>query len=215
MDVTGMPLTESIMRSWIVELTEPESEFRTGELYNQVHTHHLTCGGIDSEADEPKKEFQKALAALRREGILEKARYGWWTRTTRTPPAEQALTDESMENADVRIGEGSEEVYAWYLPISRELVELKGDANFAMKVGRTNRTAEDRVRESIGALPERPIVGFVWRTDDSVSGEKVLHGTLAFRGWHLPDAIGNEWYLTNPEELRCIISEPQSLLPKG
>ena len=216
MDVTEKRLTPTLIASHILELTTPGVTYQTGELRDLVTERHRELGGADTEVTNPHQQFQRAMDRLQ-ESFIDDG-HGRWKRTEHELPSESVLTEEAFENAEIRIGEGAEVVYAWYLPIYREPSKLKDEATittFPMKVGRTNRTAEDRVRESIGALPERPIVGFVWRTDDSVSGEKVLHGTLALRGRHLPDAIGNEWYLTNPEELRCIISEPQSLLPKG
>ena len=47
-----------------------------------------------------------------------------------------------------------------------------------MKIGRTGGDPNQRMDESLGYAPEQAILGFLLRTDDSASWEKLLHSVL-------------------------------------
>ena len=211
MDVTGLPLTVALMRGWIVKLTEPGEKFQTGVLYETALEFHLDAGGHAPTADDGKKEFQKALAGLRREGILEKAgekKHGWWVRTERTLPVEAEVATLVFDRTDIITrGDGPETVYAWYLPISKELAGLKNQTTFPMKIGHTRRTVNDRMRESVGIVPDSPEVGFVLKVANAHLWERLLHTILRVCNRHLPPGMvtGSEWFTTNPEELGRIV----------
>lgn len=84
-----------------------------------------------------------------------------------------------------------------------------------MKVGNTIKLPpQKRMTDHMGTAPEMPVVGFVWKTDHAAKMEKWLHIELDVRGRHIPPApkgepgaLGNEWYRTNPEELREIVRD--------
>ena len=169
-------------------------------------------GGEVPNADDPKKEFQKALSDLRRDGILEKAgekKHGWWMRTERTLRVESEEATLRFDHSDIITrGNGPEIVYAWYLPISMELAGLKGLTTYPMKIGHTGRTVTDRLRESVGPMPDCPTIGFALKVSNALLWERFPHTILRLCHRHLPHqgmVIGTEWFTTNPEELGRIV----------
>lgn len=104
-------------------------------------------------------------------------------------------------------GSGSEYVYGWYLPSYRELARLVGKQHFPIKVGRTTREPHERVNESAGMLPEKPVIGFLLRVDDSDLWERLFHTKLALLGRSRTVANGGEWFDTNLDELRHIAEQ--------
>lgn len=63
---------------------------------------------------------------------------------------------------------------------------------------------EARMAAHRTALPERPRVGLVLRSDNAAVLEKILHGILTLRGHRHDEASGSEWFVTNPEEIEAI-----------
>ena len=107
---------------------------------------------------------------------------------------------------DYDIGNGNSYVYAYYYPEYRK----KQSGSFKIKVGRSV-DYRGRIAEQSRAtgMPEEIEVAVLWRTDKPEAAEKLLHDHLKFRGKHLPDAPGREWFLTSPDEIRKIIESIQ------
>ena len=83
-----------------------------------------------------------------------------------------------------------------------------------MKIGRTGGDAQNRMNESSGYLSERPILGFELKTDDAENWEKLLHGMLHLAGRHMPEAVGTEWFFTNPDELSEIVANGRAIIER-
>jgi len=147
-----------------------------------------------------KPVFQNVLNELREEGLVEEDENGYW----RGLPKLFSLPtyEEAEATAEVILGKGPQSVYGWYFPAYRELATLKGEARFPIKVGTTKAEPFKRIKSHIGTAPEKPVLGFLLKTDHAELMEKWLHSQLRQRGQHMPDALGNEWFLTTPEELR-------------
>ena len=111
-------------------------------------------------------------------------------------------TDPKYEPKDYDIGDGSSYVYAYYYPEYRK----KRGGSFKIKVGRSV-DYRGRIADQSRAtgMPEEIEVAVLWRTDKPEAAEKLLHDHLKFRGKHVPDAPGREWFLTSPDEIRQII----------
>jgi hypothetical protein len=56
------------------------------------------------------------------------------------------------------------------------------------------------------ALPERPVIGLVVRTDRARDLEQAVHGVLRVRGQHRGDVPGSEWFDSNPSEVETIVA---------
>ena len=130
-------------------------------------------------------------------------------RLLRGPDALSTFRQIAMDaegKAEGKIGEGQRQaVYGWYLPAYRELAELKGKHRFPMKVGRTHLAPQDRMNTHIGTASEKPVLGFVLSAHEEAEWEFWIHENLKARGQHLTEALGREWFLTNPEELRRLV----------
>ena len=92
-------------------------------------------------------------------------------------------------------------MYAYYLP---EYRKNKNGEDFRIKIG-CSINYSDRINAQATGQPEKPKLSVLWRTDEPETAEKLLHGLLKFRGKHLSDAPGTEWFLTSPDEIIQII----------
>ena len=209
-DVTGVRLTRDLIRGYLVQSTVPGKVYELAELRRLVAEEHEDNGGEPSENKNPDEQFKKSLADLKQSGEFENlpGREGLWRRVGAGQfPEHDVEKFEAEEMAEVHIGGGSQTVYGWYLPAYRKLAELEGKTRFPIKVGRSDRPAQVRVNESVGTLPERPVIGFVLKVDDAHAWERFFHARLAIMGSHLNDAIGHEWFNTNLDELAGIAKE--------
>ncbi len=119
---------------------------------------------------------------------------------------EESIEGESESVADKHvIGDGPESVYAFFYPAYKKLAELQGKSSWPCKIGRTVGVVAERVIGQGTALPERPRVAIVWKTDKSEQWEQVLHNLLKSYGQDIPEAPGKEWFNTTPEEILEII----------
>ena len=96
---------------------------------------------------------------------------------------------------------GPESVYVYYYPAYKKLAKLQGKSSWPCKIGRTVGRVSERVIGQGTALPERPSLAIVWKTDRSEVGEQVLHNILQSYGQDIPEAPGKEWFNTTPEEI--------------
>ena len=121
-------------------------------------------------------------------------------------PANTAPFKKEYEPKDYDIGDGSRYVYAYYYPEYRK----NGEVDFRIKIGHSS-DYHSRINEQHRAtgMPEEPEVAVMWRTDNPEAAEKLLHDHLKFRGKHLRDVRGIEWFLTSPDEIRQIIESSQ------
>ena len=108
------------------------------------------------------------------------------------------------------IGRGSESVYLYYFPTYRQYSELfLGEPHWPCNIGRTIGDVKDRVSKQIGdQLPEKPKIALIIRTDDCEALENKIHEKLKWD--NLEDAIGKEWFLTNPAEVEGIVKSIHS-----
>ena len=121
--------------------------------------------------------------------------------------AEKWDIKEDVKNVDTSevkvIGGGSESVYLYYFPTYRLYAKLTGSTDWQCNIGRTIGDVKDRVSQQIGEqLPEKPEIALIIRTDDCEALEKKIHKKL--KQENLEDAVGTEWFLTNPAEVERI-----------
>ncbi|MYF35826.1 MAG: GIY-YIG nuclease family protein [Synechococcus sp. SB0678_bin_12] len=224
MDVTGIPLTPQLIQRYLLELMEPGKAYKREQLVDLVRERHLEAKGSLAKAS-LTGQVKKALQDLQRHGCVEQPVNvkGYWriasgdlteeTIEHEDEPTNEPVKDkdepieEPIENeAEITIGDGVEKIYGWYYPSYRKLATLEGKTRFPVKVGRTTGKAEQRLRESCGMAPEKPVLGFVAHVDDSSTWERFVHSSLTLDGWKLPDAVGDEWFNSNLEELHEIVS---------
>ena len=103
------------------------------------------------------------------------------------------------------IGSGSESVYLYYFPTYRRYAESLGDPQWPCNIGRTEGYVAYRIRDQIGdQLPEKPQLALILRTNDCRWLEAKIHTALKREGKQIEDAIGEEWFMTAPNEVKSI-----------
>jgi len=221
-DVRKQLLTEPVIRYWLLTLMQPGQEYTFHDLFIMVTEAHTESGGIlvptreqtaqdlDAGLDE-LTNWRQIGSDERKWGAGDRYRLTAGNLDVAGIEMSEAQRAEEEERPEITVGEGPQTVYAWYLPTSRQLAVLKGEEHFPMKVGYTHSNPYQRMLSHIGTAPEKPVLGFVWKTDHANHMEKWLHIELTMRHRHiLPaskgelGALGQEWYRTNPEELREI-----------
>ena len=113
---------------------------------------------------------------------------------------------DKVEASEVKeIGKGSESVYLYYFPTYRRYAELLKEPNYPCNVGRTEGVVTNRVSQQIGdQLPEKPQLALILRTDNCRWLEARIHAALKRKGKQIEDAIGEEWFMTDPSEVKSI-----------
>jgi hypothetical protein len=108
-------------------------------------------------------------------------------------------------------GEGDQELYAFTFPSLQELAELKGSAQYPVKIGYTKETeagALGRIRGMIldeAGYPEKPVLLIVHRTWDGHGLETQVHRKLRNLDRKLANSLGKEWFFTSKSELLEIL----------
>ena len=219
-EVKGKPLVQSLP-GWLLEVMQPGKSYHVQELLELVMEAHQKAEGLPPSPGHHYDMlidwvdgalYDLSLGCQVQRGEEE----GVWRRLDDPPPipshAEAKAAPEAT--AEIGLGEGPECVYGWYLPAYRVLASMKGETRFPMKVGMSTGKPFKRMRDHIGTAPEKPVLGFVWRVTHADLLEKWLHRTLAQRKQYLPDALGEEWFLTTPEELREIVQDMAATMMK-
>jgi hypothetical protein len=66
-------------------------------------------------------------------------------------------------------------------------------------------------------MPEQPVIGLVFRTDESRILESVVHGVMNLRGQWSETSPGTEWFVTSPADVLVLIRQlvPGTTADKG
>lgn len=218
-----LPFGQPIARRLLEELFGLHSQWKSNDLKQRVVQLHRERGGFTPA--EPTWMINRALQDLKRAGLVSAPSLGYlrWTGASQEGRANlqevaecpTSSVDAGMEEVDdiepvVRpekeIGDGPECVYLYFNPNDRELAELKGRDVWECKIGRTSRCDAITRIFSQGirtALSRVPTVGLVLRTDDSIALETALHSALRLVGAEVPDAPGDEWFITSPARIEA------------
>ena len=120
-------------------------------------------------------------------------------------PAGEVQGRDTWENdapsPDREYGDGPYEVYAWCLPRYRE----GPDIHWPIKIGRAGTDGlPRRFRDFWENLPEKPCYLIRFACADETEArerEQLLHKYFKSRGQKIEDSPGNEWFLTNTNEV--------------
>ncbi len=213
MAITGAKLTADLIRSYVSSILDDGKEWLVDDLLNAVNDRHEDQGGQPSNVSRPRDQLRKAIKPLVDKGQLVLVAEDIYKRAVGAPEpvAEAEAESAAVAGAEIKIGDGQETIYGWYFPAYRKLAEMKGENRFPIKVGKTVRNAENRLRESGGMAPEMPVLGFVLKVDDASMWESLMHNHLKMRGRHISTASGAEWFNTYPDELRSLYEAIASL----
>lgn len=210
----GLPLTPNVISELARELLKAPV-FRRSQLIGVVEQYHSDNGG--AAARSLTSATKKALRNLVDAGLLEPTgAYGYWRWIT-PPEADveengiSSVDDErdELDLADCTVveGTGSGSVYVYYFPSYRLLAEFRRDERWPVKVGMAA-LGDAKIRitdQQRTAMPERPVVAYVRRSNTPLKLERLVHAVLFCRGRQLDDAPGSEWFSSSPEEVKSII----------
>lgn len=194
----GIPFGGRVASDLILEMFKPGQTMSRKQIIDEATMEHERRGGLPAVGS-VESVVKKALQVLANKGRVEPVMRGYW----------RFLEADSPEEVDepVEVGEGSESVYTYYFPAYRDQAAyLKGDT-WPMKIGMTaNSDVTPRVNGQTGtAMPERPIVGLIYRTDNARNAEKMLHSILIERDRKIVGSPGTEWFQTSIREVREIL----------
>lgn len=102
---------------------------------------------------------------------------------------------------------GSEYVYCYSYPTHLEIAQLKGEERYRIKVGSAKGDPIQRIFAQFAtnktAISESLVVLLIFRTLSASHLERWLHKRLS----RATDAVGSEWFVTNPAELIDLFTE--------
>lgn len=181
-------------------------------IVNKVLDYHIANGGLPPEAQDFPRSVKKALSSMVSKGWATNKAYGMWEILKDDSPQNN---DEEIEEGTVEIteipahtiyGEGSYAIYLYYFQSYRKLAEFEGSTSWPCKIGRSERDPLVRIlSQSSTALPEKPVIEFIIRTDDSSLLETMIHSVLKIRGKQIKESPGTEWFDTSPDEVLQIV----------
>ena len=209
----GQQLSKKVMKVLIVELFAGQEEARD-VIYKTVYDHHMKRGGKQPDADHPEKNCGRALGELQKEDRAENLQKGEWRIFDKPPPppepAKPKKVATKVKPEEVLYEEPgmNQSCYAFYYPAYRELAELKGEEVWPIKIGKTEtgESAAQRVDAQSGTnVCEQPVLVFDIRCSSARKTEDFLHEHLNNKGQWKEDAPGQEWFNTNPEQIRAAL----------
>lgn len=220
-----IPLSRPIAKELLLEMFSDET-FTKQDATDLIVSGHNERGGVPCDGEKAASSVMKeALRELKEEGmvaVVSPSKRGpgvqWHIFSDGDPNLMEGDDDtEGVEDLGEgvvptdpephkTIGTGDQSVYVYYYPAYKELAELKGMDTYRCKVGKFNNDDPlSRVWKQLGTSTcEYPQVALVINTDNPEKMEKALHIMLDLMGRHLTDTPGNEWFLTNPEEVEAI-----------
>jgi hypothetical protein len=226
----GVKLMPSVAEKLVVEFLSSHEMGRRNDLINFAVSEHKKRGGSMIDV-EPIPCIKKALKTLKQRGVIETPAYGLYKlintssqpntvpetglSTTASKESDNQLTPESIH------GNGSNCVYVYYYPAYRELAEAKGETRWLCKIGLSTVEASMRVNQQSGtSMPEKPVIALEFKTENPSELEKAIHSMLSIRGQKSAPSPGQEWFNTNPNEVKTIydfiinVASPVAVTPK-
>jgi hypothetical protein len=214
----GVPITSRIVEEIILQIFKGQT-LKRDDIVNSVLNYHIAKKGLKSEAQVFSRTVKKALSNLQNKQLASNISTGFWKIFSDDKSelnSQKTLVDESDNNTDeIEIsvipthaiyGKGDNAIYLYYYPSYKLLAESKLNELWPCKIGRTDRDPLSRVlSQSSTALPEKPIIEFIIKSDDSSLLEKAIHSILHLKNRYLTDSPGTEWFMTNPNEVLNII----------
>jgi hypothetical protein len=211
----GVPLTPAIMEELILDLFNGRLQERQ-TIVEEVLAYHESKGGTRAKAMDVPRSLKKALSNLKKKGLAQNPTHGFWriggheeafeSENGETTTSQSQFVVETEPAADHILGTGISAVYLYYLPLYRIKALSENEVVWPCKIGRTDRDPLQRVlSQASTALPEKPHISLIVKTDVASHLEAALHGILTVRNRRIDSAPGTEWFLTSPDEVLEIV----------
>ena len=207
----GLPITPAIIEYLIIYLLNGKT-LKRDDIVNKILDHHISNGGLAPQAQDLPRSVKKALSNMQQKNHAINKSYGYWEiQKTDEPviPDEEPKEEIMIEDIPTHTvyGNGNYAIYFYYYPSYRKLSESHGEKTWPCKIGRTDRDPLIRIlSQAATALPEKPVIEFIIKNNDSSLLETMIHSILTLRGKQVKDSPGTEWFNTNPEEVIEIIN---------
>lgn len=205
-DYTGVKLMPQIFAQLMIKNLDGK-RFKRQDAIKMIEKDFIRQGGSVDQVD-GVAVFKKATAYLTSKGLTNLA-YGMWELHYQEPlteivePIEQA---DPVVKFETEVGSGDESVYVYYFDVYRQLALKQGKTFWPCKIGMTTDNAYSRITDQEKTVfPEMPRLALLVHTDDAHQLEKTIHSILELWGKKL-DSPGDEWYLTNDDEIGQIIA---------
>lgn len=217
--VTGVPLIPTVACEHILELYGGrELPVKTREMRTEVLELHLSRGGHDPTRA-ISSVIEEALSHLKKNGHAQKRSHGLWIisnpeSTNLVDNETDASNRDSENNGEERPPETKTAisgVYGFYFPDTKQLATLQGRERWLIKVGKST-DASSRVFSQTTGMHQIPKSFIIKATEEISLWESTLHDILSLAGKRSDESPGNEWFLTNPDELNRIVNAVESLL---
>lgn len=223
-EFVDVPLMPQVARPLILELFNGRTATNQ-TIYNEVKLAHINRGGKEPKGQDNPRLLKPILRQLKKEGLAKNPSHGHWSfidsnsketeinmPTEAEGPTEDFIKNQETKiseeikkefNADLVLGSGVGAVYLYYLPSYEEKRE---GPTWPCKIGRSDKDPLKRIiNQAATALPEKPKVAVIIKTDNSIVLEQVVHNILTYRNKKINTGMGKEWFDTNPEEFLKII----------
>ena len=177
---------------------------RQGELSESQLSHHLDRVSelserhslITTKANTARRNYENDIRRRADEVRIRRERE---EQLARTPKPIELRQTPKVDTSNARVlGKGVQWVYAYSFPS-----QMNGDI-FPIKVGMTSRAdVVKRIDEQLTgtSMPEPAQLLLLFRVNSASLAENALHTALKSNGRHMKEAVGIEWFKTNPEEL--------------
>lgn len=187
---SGQPLSRIIAEEIIRDRARWKRRFKAKFLgiVKYVNEEHIKLGGLPAEEDS-ERVIRTALWTLRRKGFARLISKDVWE----LPKYGQRI-----------FGRGNEWVYLYYFETDKKESESKGESSWRCKIGKAEKDPENRIKNQTSGCPVPPIIALLFRTNNCVALEKVIHWCLKLHGKHMPNIQGNEWFNVNPDDVVSI-----------
>lgn len=217
----NIPLTPAIIEELTQELFDGQLVSRQ-TIVEDVIKFHEKSGGAKSTAQNVIGSVKKALTNLKDKGIADNPSTGYWRIESKNPvtiiddnsttlleiqlvPVE--TTNEIINKiADKVIGIGKSSIYLYYLPLYRQTAETQNQHVWHCKIGKTDGDPLNRIlSQAATALPEKPHIALIFKTDFPSELETAIHSILTIRERKVNSSPGSEWFLTSPDEVEKLV----------
>lgn len=226
----GVPLTSNVIAELIKEERIagriPET-FKKSNVLTTLERSHISRGGLAGALSH--SSFKKALAMLRKQGLLEMASPQFWrftddvvTAPTENDPLNDTPFSEPTDQIcpdsrlfiEEEIGVGAEAIYVYYQPNDRRLALAESRDTWECKIGMTRGAVDARIigQHSLTAVHTFPVVGLIIRTPDASRLEKLLHALLRSANASCTSSLGTEWFMTSPTRIKRVLEAINSIV---
>jgi hypothetical protein len=200
---SGLPITWEIIEKLIIHFFNGRIVPRN-EINEQILEFHLSKGGKTSEG-KYRASVKKALINLTKRGQASRVKSGVWKiHKEGAPTIVEIQNEEAFEKMPKHetYGKGDFAIYLYFFPTYKQHAQLQGKNTWPCKIGKTERDARLRIlTQTPTALPEKPSIEFVIKTQNSTLLETLIHSILKVHNKQMVDSRGTEWFDTNPEEV--------------